>query len=598
MDKKNTVIGVLLLAAAFAAMQFAPKPPPPAPPPAAPVSTSAAPTGAVTPTTSSPVVAPAVVSASATTFATPVEAASGTITTLANEYIEVRFTNSGGAIRDVALKKYPAVQGKPEPFVFNQIHSAPMLAFVDHPTLNRETVFELVSQTPTEIVYRAVIDGTFEVTRRYVLSPNEGKTTDPYQLRHETTFRNLTDKAFPLPRLSLALGTVGPATQLDAGQHTATAYASGDDYTLVPRTSLDRGYGFMGFGIHEPRPPVANAANIHWASVKNQFFASIITPTTPASGLLTARVPLRAVLPQENENNAHGIAGVLQFDLKALDPQGSSSLAADFYVGPKEYDRLDNTQVFKADQDRVMEFGFFKFFSQLLYTLMIWFHDLVSSEQTSRANWGIAIILTTLALKIATLPLTLKASKSMKRMQKLAPEMKLINEKYKDNVQKKQAAIMELYKQHKVNPLGGCIPMLIPMPFFFGFFTMLQSTAELRFAPFLWAPDLSMPDTVAVVFGVPINIFPLLLAATMIVQMQLTPTINMDKAQAAMMKFMPVVFMVICYNFSCALSLYSTVNGLFTIGQQIYINRMKDDGDPTPAINDRLKNVTPKKKKN
>lgn len=593
MDKKNTVIGVLLLAAAFVAMQFAPKATPPAAPAPVPAATTASAPGAAT---SSPAAGTTVTPTPANpgVVALPAKVpANATITTLANDYIEVRFTDFGGAIRDVVLKKYPAVQGKPEPFVFNQIHTDPMLAFVDHPSLNRGTAFELISQNATEIVYRAVIDGTLEVTRRYVLPPNEGKTSDPYQLRHETTFRNLTDKALPLPRLSLALGTVGPASQLDAGQHTATAYAfaNGEDYKFVPRSSLDRGYGFLGMGIHEPSPPAINAATISWASVKNQFFASIITPTTPASGIVTSRTKLREPLAQENENNAHGVSGTLQFDLKAIDPQGTSILAADFYVGPKEYDRLDNTQVFKANQDKVMEFGFFKFFSQLLYTLMIWFNDMCS-------NWGIAIILTTLALKIATLPLTLKASKSMKRMQKLAPEMKLIREKFKDNPQKQQVAMMELYKAHKVNPLGGCIPMLIPMPFFFGFFTMLQSTAELRFAPFLWAPDLSMPDTVAVVLGVPVNIFPLLLAATMIVQMQLTPTVNMDKAQAAMMKFMPVIFMVICYNFSCALSLYSTVNGLFTIAQQIYINRMKDDGDPTPAINDRVKNVTPKKKKN
>jgi YidC/Oxa1 family membrane protein insertase len=140
-----------------------------------------------------------------------------------------------------------------------------------------------------------------------------------------------------------------------------------------------------------------------------------------------------------------------------------------------------------------------------------------------------------------------------------------------------------------------------------GFFSMLSSTAELRFAPFLWAPDLSMPDTVIRIAGIPLNIMPLLLGVTMIFQMRLTPmSPTMDKTQAAMMKFMPIIFTFFCYTFSCALSLYSTTNGLFTIAQQMFINKMKDpDEAPAAAANPTLapgyhgkpvKNVTPKKK--
>jgi YidC/Oxa1 family membrane protein insertase len=159
---------------------------------------------------------------------------------------------------------------------------------------------------------------------------------------------------------------------------------------------------------------------------------------------------------------------------------------------------------------------------------------------------------------------------------------------------------MEVFKQHKVNPVGGCIPVLITMPLFIGFFAMLQCTAELRFQPFLWAHDLSAPDTIATVLGIPINIMPLLMGATMYYQMQITPTPSVDNMQMKMMKFMPVIFTFICYNFSCALSLYSTINGLFTIGQQMVINRMKDPDSPAPATTGpggkAIKNVTPAKK--
>jgi YidC/Oxa1 family membrane protein insertase len=161
---------------------------------------------------------------------------------------------------------------------------------------------------------------------------------------------------------------------------------------------------------------------------------------------------------------------------------------------------------------------------------------------------------------------------------------------------------MELFKANKVNPVGGCLPMLITLPFFFGFYRMLSSSAELRFAPFLWAHDLSAPDTVAVIpilGGIPINILPLLLGATMLLQMQLTPQPTVDNSQAKMMKFMPLIFMFVCYGYSCALSLYSTVNAMFTIVQQLVINRMKDAEPVVAAVakgGKGLKNVTPKRK--
>jgi len=207
---------------------------------------------------------------------------------------------------------------------------------------------------------------------------------------------------------------------------------------------------------------------------------------------------------------------------------------------------------------------------------------------------------TTLTLKLVFLPLTLAASKSAKRMQKIQPEMQAIREKYKDNPQKLQAETMVLFKKHRVNPMGGCLPVLVTMPFFWGFFQMLRSAAELRLQPFLWAHDLSAPDTVMRIVGLPLNILPILMGVTMVIQMRLTPQPTVDNAQAKIFKFMPYVFTLFCYNFSCALALYSTVNGIFTIGQQLIINRMKDPAPVSPGstalatAGPAIKNVTPK----
>jgi YidC/Oxa1 family membrane protein insertase len=153
--------------------------------------------------------------------------------------------------------------------------------------------------------------------------------------------------------------------------------------------------------------------------------------------------------------------------------------------------------------------------------------------------------------------------------------------------------------------------MLLTMPFWWGFFAMLRSAAELRFAPFLWASDLSAPDTIwsfgngtlPLIGTFHLNILPLMLCAVTFSQMRLTPQPTVDNSQAQMMKFTPLFMMLVCYSYSCALALYSTTNGLFMIGQQMLVNRMKDDGDPThgqglpeKAGGKPVKNVTPKRK--
>ncbi len=608
MDKKNTVIGVALIAAAIAFMFWMQQTAPPPPPRPAPSTTAAATpaTGSSSATTATPststAATPSTTPAATTAFASArADAATATVTTLKNSFVEVRFTDSGGAIRDVALIKrdpkdrliYPAELNGTAPFVFNQVHADPMLAFVDFPGLDRNTRFQRVSSSSNEVVYRAVLDGRFEVTRRYTLPPDESDKTDPYQLHHETTIRNLADQTSAPMKVSLAVGTVAATAKDDPARQPSSGYSTGENQKFIPRSELESSSGFFGLGAHDSKPSIVSSGPIAWATVKNEFFTAILTPDEPAAGLVTRRVKVHADLPDDN-HSAYGVAAAAQFDIKALASKSEVKLASQFYIGPKEYARLAQASVFKADQDKVMDFGFFKYFSQILLTLMTWIHGFVG-------NWGVAIILTTLTLKIIFVPFTLAASKSAKRMAKLQPELQALREKYKDNPRKQQEATMALFKEKKVNPVGGCLPILITIPFFMGFFTMLQSTAELRFSPFLWAADLASADTIGHVLGLPINILPLLMGATMVIQMRLTPSPSMDPMQAKMMQFMPIIFTLFCYTFSCALSLYSTVNGLFTIIQQLVINKMKDPEADAPAVavgagGKVVKNVTPKKK--
>jgi YidC/Oxa1 family membrane protein insertase len=175
-------------------------------------------------------------------------------------------------------------------------------------------------------------------------------------------------------------------------------------------------------------------------------------------------------------------------------------------------------------------------------------------------------------------PLQNKATIEMKRMSLLSPKVTELREKYKDDAQKLNEETMKLYRDYGMNPLAGCLPMLVQIPVFFGFYSMLGTAVELRNAGFLWINDLSQPDTVFKIGWLPINVLPLLMAVSMFWQMAITPKTG-DKTQQRIFMFMPVVFVVFCYNYASALALYWTVQNLFSI-VQLYLTR----NQPMPEL--------------
>ena len=164
----------------------------------------------------------------------------------------------------------------------------------------------------------------------------------------------------------------------------------------------------------------------------------------------------------------------------------------------------------------------------------------------------------------------------MKRMSKLQPKIAALKEKYPDDPNKMNQEMMKLYRTYGVSPMGGCLPMLAQIPIFFGFYNMLQYAVELRNQPFLgWVNDLSQPDTVAHVMGLPINILPILMAVTMVIQMQITPKTG-DKMQQRIFMLMPLIFFFFCYNFASALALYWTTQNIFSIGQTWLMQKLPE----------------------
>ncbi len=242
-----------------------------------------------------------------------------------------------------------------------------------------------------------------------------------------------------------------------------------------------------------------------------------------------------------------------------LEPGQVYSSSCSLYIGPKDIDMLKSQG---HNLEEAIDLGWFSIIAKpLLHSLKLFYSYL--------HNYGLAIIVITIILKIIFFPLTNKSYKSMKEMQKLQPKMQELKDKFKDDRDGLNRSVMELYKTHKVNPLGGCLPMVVQIPVFFGLYKALMFSIELRHAPFyFWIQDLSAKD--------PYYITPVIMGATMFIQQKMTPT-NMDPLQAKMMLALPVVFTFMFLNFPSGLVLYWLVNNILTIAQQAYINRTFKD---------------------
>jgi len=224
-------------------------------------------------------------------------------------------------------------------------------------------------------------------------------------------------------------------------------------------------------------------------------------------------------------------------------------------------DRMNN------GMDGIMQFGRFSWFCKLLVPTLNFFHKYTG-------NYGIAVILLTILVRIIFWPLTHRSTKSMRRMQELQPELKAMQAKFKENPKKLQQETWAIYKKNKVNPLSSCLPMVVQIPVFFALFTVLRSAVELRYAPFLWIGDLSEPENLfAGTLPIALNILPILMSGTMALQSYLTPSTGDAQQQKMMMVMMPVMMLFMFYNFPSALSLYWTVSQVLAIVQMMLIRR-------------------------
>ncbi|MGV1100969.1 membrane protein insertase YidC [Thiovibrio sp. JS02] len=298
---------------------------------------------------------------------------------------------------------------------------------------------------------------------------------------------------------------------------------------------------------------------LSWAAYEDNYFLCGIVPQSGEQH--TAHF---AVSPEDT------VSTVLAGAADTIQPGGKQQYKYLFYFGPK---KLSTLQSVGHDLDRSVDFGWFDVMAKPTLYLLNFFYKYVG-------NYGFAIILVTVLIKLLFWPIAQKGMKSMKTMQKLQPKMAKIREKYQDDKQRQQQEMIKLYQTYKVNPVGGCLPMLIQIPVFFALYKVLLLTIELRHAPFLlWITDLSAPDRLFIGFDIPflggIPVLTLLMGASMFLQQKMTPATG-DPTQQKVMMFMPVIFTFMFLNFASGLVLYWFVNNLLAIAQQYLINRQTD----------------------
>ena len=321
-----------------------------------------------------------------------------------------------------------------------------------------------------------------------------------------------------------------------------------------------------------------------WAGMNNKYFAALMIP----NGVISATYELETL--SDNGTTVPAIITAPSEAASLIVPgfslNSNNSRADQFriYVGPKEYKVLKTieppgTQEEDLQLADIVDFGFFWYIAWVMLWLLNFFYGIIK-------NYGVAIILLTLLVKVVSYPLTRKGYKSMQAMQKLQPLLTEIREKHRDDPQKLNKATMQLYKEHGVNPFGGCIPWIPQIPVFIALFALLGNAVELRGAPFfLWIDDLSAPDVLFTLpFAIPflgdaVRLLPIVNGFTTWLQQKtsggMAPTTN--NMQAKMMQFMPLLFVFILYNFASGLALYWLCNNIFTIGQQYLPKLWKSD---------------------
>jgi len=448
-----------------------------------------------------------------------------------NDFYALQFNRRGGAISSIKLLKYRQENSPDSPPVklLDEDEKISTLNILSGSGFNLSgdeiyNIHKNITHDKQEVILSTQLENGIEVKKIFQFTPGSYLVNVDIQLTNHSTAQ-LTD-----------------IVQVRLNNYWDESFA-GNRFDYIGFTS------YVDGELHEDKVDDIDSTSktytggISWSGYTNKYFLS---------ALVNKDGVFDAVALKRNAERITNTAHVSSFNIP---PNSNATISFDVYLGPKNIDYLSTAG---ENLTEVVDFGFFAFLSKPLHLCLKFFYNYVH-------NYGAAIIILTLIIKLLFWPLTQKSYTSMKAMQTLQPEMKKLREKYRGDKEGLNRSMMELYKEHRVNPLGGCLPMLVQIPVFIALYKVLLGTIELRHAPFaLWITDLSVKD--------PYYITPIIMGATMFIQQKMTPS-TMDPLQAKMMLAMPVVFTFIFLNFPSGLVLYWLVNNLLTIFQQYLIYR-------------------------
>src|ERR1043166_1762472 len=478
--------------------------------------------------------------------------------TVETDLYRVVFSNRGAVARSWILKAYKDHLGKPLDLVNQKALStvpAPFsLVFKGQaPQTDPNGALFRMEHSPDNLIL------TFEFSDGRALTKKSFSFSRKSYLVDITS--QVTQNGVLLPHLLTWRGGFGDSTVLNPASAQHTLYYDLAAGKLTEKEVKDAKNG-----------PVANSGQYSFAGLEDSFFAGVFLPGGHSSvELTTFSDPVPGEKGAEEQRIGAGVGG-----------EGLNGFA--LYVGPKDTELLQKVD---PKLEQVVDWGWSGFIAKPLFLVLNW-----TAEHVAH-NYGWAIVLVTIAINTVLFPLKLSSMKSSKKMQALQPKIAAINAKYKDlslrdpRKAEQNQEMMDLYKKHGVNPVGGCLPMVLQLPFFFAFYKVLTVAIQMRGASWLWVPDLSQPETLS------IRVLPVLLIVTQFLSQKMTPSPGMDPAQQKMMLIMPLALGFMFYYQSAGLVLYWLTGNLVGIAQQWLLNR----STPTPAVVD-VKPVPKKKSRN
>jgi YidC/Oxa1 family membrane protein insertase len=517
---------------------------------------------------------PAIVPASGLSVEAPPPPTEEETTILENDEVIFTFTNIGGGIKHAEFKKEFQVGSQTALVKHNQFGAGPIggLAGPGESLENVAYSIKADESIPgSKIVYITKLSSGLIAKKTFSLI-EEDKPGSRYLLNFDLTL-DAASTPLNINQWSIFLGEASPLYQAETPDQTGFFWHErGDMY-------FKAGTGFKGgmFSSAQSLLKSSNDGPLEFAGVTNQFFATVLRPLEPVNGTVWAKhsdIKLSAAGASLTSVNAG-----LQLPSSTVNPGNAQTLKYRIFIGPKHNPMLRKMEKdWGAGWGDVMQYGSWMQWSARPLNSILNFYHTFLDKVAKNWSWGLAVIFLTITVRIAIWPLHAKSTHTMKKMAQLQPEMAKIKEKYPDDPNKVNTETMGLYKKYGINPLGGCLPMLLQIPIFFGFYKMLQYAVELRGHSFLWVHDLSQPDTllhIGFLGNLPLNILPIVMAITSFLQIRMTPKTG-DPMQQKIIMFMPFIFFFFCYNFASALALYWTTQNIFSIGQTWLMNKVPE----------------------